>query len=104
MTVTISDEIKRRWPETALGVLVYQAQVEESSPQLLEALHQAADQLAQTYALDTIAKNPHIAATRQAYKALGDLPPRAPQRRRGHAPPGGEGLRPVSHQQRGGGE
>lgn len=74
MTVTISDEIKGRWPETALGVLVYQAQVEESSPQLLEALRQAADQLAQTYALDTIAKNPHIAATRQAYKALGTSP------------------------------
>ncbi|MFQ9411453.1 MAG: phenylalanine--tRNA ligase beta subunit-related protein [Evtepia gabavorous] len=30
--------------------------------------------LAQQYTLDTIAKHPHIAATRQAYKALGASP------------------------------
>lgn len=74
MTVTISQEIKTRWPEAALGLLIYEAQVEESSPQLLAALDQSIQDLAQQYALDTIAKNPHIEATRKAYKALGTSP------------------------------
>lgn len=74
MTVTISQEIKTRWPEAALGLLMYEAQVEESSPRLLAELEQAVQRLAQEYALDTIAKNPHIDATRRAYKALGTSP------------------------------
>lgn len=43
-------------------------------PQLLAQFDQTVASLAQQYTLDTIAKHPHIAATRQAYKALGASP------------------------------
>ena len=74
MTFTISPAIKQCWPETALGLLLYQVQVTPSSPQLLAQFDQTVASLAQQYTLDTIAKHPHIAATRQAYKALGASP------------------------------
>ena len=74
MTFTISPAIKQCWPETALGLLLYQVQVAPSSPQLLAQFDQTVASLAQQYTLDTIAKHPHIAATRQAYKALGASP------------------------------
>ena len=45
-----------------------------SSPQLLAQFDQTVASLAPQYTLDTIAKHPHIAATRQAYKALGASP------------------------------
>ncbi|MFR2156254.1 MAG: B3/4 domain-containing protein [Evtepia gabavorous] len=74
MTFTISPAIKQCWPETALGLLLYQVQVAPSPPQLLAQFDQTVASLAQQYTLDTIAKHPHIAATRQAYKALGASP------------------------------
>ena len=74
MTFTISPAIKQCWPETALGLLLYQVQVAPGSPQLLAQFDQTVASLAQQYTLDTIAKHPHIAATRQAYKALGASP------------------------------
>ena len=66
MTFTISPAIKQCWPETALGLLLYQVQVAPSSPQLLAQFDQTVASLAQQYTLDTIAKHPHIAATRRS--------------------------------------
>ena len=40
MTFTISPAIKQCWPETALGLLLYQVQVAPSSPQLLAQFDQ----------------------------------------------------------------
>lgn len=82
MTFTISPAIKQCWPETALGLLLYQVQVAPSSPQLLAQFDQTVASLAQQYTLDTIAKHPHIAATRQAYKAWGPPPTNTGTRRR----------------------
>lgn len=104
MTFTISPAIKQCWPETALGLLLYQVQVAPSSPQLLAQFDQTVASLAQQYTLDTIAKHPHIAATRQAYKALGASPHEhrnaAEAMLRRVVKPGG----PLPHQQCGGGE
>ena len=60
MTFTISPAIKQCWPETALGLLLYQVQVAPSSPQLLAQFDQTVASLAQQYTLD--------------YKALGASP------------------------------
>lgn len=75
MQISIAPELQARWPQTALGVLVYEVQVAPSSPALLARFDQTAAQLASRFTLDTIAQQPHIAATRQAYKALGGPPP-----------------------------
>lgn len=47
MTFTISPAIKQCWPETALGLLLYQVQVAPSSPQLLAQFDQTVASLAQ---------------------------------------------------------
>lgn len=74
MPCSISPDVLARWPQTCLGVLVYSVQVTPSSPALLEEFDRTVAQLAGQFALDTIAQQPHIAATRQAYKALGASP------------------------------
>ena len=51
MTFTISPAIKQCWPETALGLLLYQVQVAPSSPQLLAQFDQTVASLAQQYTL-----------------------------------------------------
>lgn len=89
MTFTISPAIKQCWPETALGLLLYQVQVAPSSPQLLAQFDQTVASLAQQYTLDTIAKHPHIAATRPGLQGPGASPTNTGTRG-GHAPAGGE--------------
>lgn len=74
MHISISEEVRSVCPGAALGILCYRAKVEPSSPQLLQAFDAALARLADEYQMDTIAKNPHIAATRSAYKALGKSP------------------------------
>lgn len=74
MQVTISEEVKTLWPETALGILRYTAVVEPSSPALLEVFESAIAELTSKHELATIAQIPHIASTRKAYKALGKSP------------------------------
>lgn len=74
MNITISEEVKTLCPGTALGILHYTALVQPSSPELLDAFEAAVRELAGQYEMSAIAKNPRIAATRQAYKALGKSP------------------------------
>lgn len=74
MNITISKEVKTLCPGTALGILHYTALVQPSSPELLDAFEAAVRELAGQYEMSAIAKNPRIAATRQAYKALGKSP------------------------------
>ena len=75
MNITIASDLKERVPEAALGVLRYQVQVEPSTEALLGVFEERISALAGQYTLETIVQNPHIAATRQAYKALGKSPP-----------------------------
>ena len=74
MNISISEEIRTLWPETALGVLQYEANVELSSPALLEVFEATIADLANQHELAAIAQLPHIASTRKAYKALGKSP------------------------------
>ncbi|MDU2066560.1 MAG: phenylalanine--tRNA ligase beta subunit-related protein [Sporomusaceae bacterium] len=74
MKIFISNEIKTLCPGATLGVLHYKVKVEPSSTKLLEIFEGTVAKLASEYTLDVIAKNPHIFATRQAYKALGKSP------------------------------
>lgn len=74
MNIQISQEIKERWENTALGVLIYSAKVEESSPQLLEYFQKRIEELHHRYSISDIANMPHIQSTRNAYKAFGKSP------------------------------
>ena len=76
MTIAIEDEIRRACPGAALGVLHYHAEVGESGPALLALFDRTVEDLARRYALDQIAALPHVAATRAAYKTLGQDPHR----------------------------
>ncbi len=74
MKTSVSNEIKTLCPGAALGVLHYKVTVEPSSTQLLDFFDSTIAKLSDEYTLDAIVQNPHIAATRQAYKALGKSP------------------------------
>ena len=74
MKLTISEEIKTLWPQTALGVLHYTAHVTPSSPALLEEFEAAIQQIAQAYKLEQIASQHAVNATRKAYRAFGKDP------------------------------
>ena len=74
MKISISEEVRAKCPEAALGILQYDAEVTPSSPALLEVFETALQDLEKQYSLETIAQIPHIAATRKAYKALGKSP------------------------------
>ncbi|BAE82908.1 B3/B4 domain-containing protein [Desulfitobacterium hafniense] len=71
---SISDELVSLCPGAALGVLFYKAAVMPSTPKLISLFDDTITTLAKDYSTETIAQNPHIAATRQAYKALGKSP------------------------------
>lgn len=74
ITISVSPELKEQWPAAALGILEYTAQVERSDTGLLSAFDGTVTALSEAYTLESIGKNPHIAATRQAYKAFGKSP------------------------------
>lgn len=74
MNFFISDELQRLYPDAALGVLHYRASVQKSTPALLELLDKTISELQAQYTMDDIARIPQIAATRNAYKALGKSP------------------------------
>jgi len=71
---TIASELKKLWPNTALGIVRYEAEVAESSAEELAAFDGLAAELGNRYHLEDIAKIPHIDATRKAYRALGKSP------------------------------
>ena len=82
MTFTISPAIKQCWPETALGLLLYQVQVAPSSPQLLAQFDQTVASLAQQYTLDTIAKHPTSPPPARPTRPWGPPPTNTGTRRR----------------------
>ena len=74
MDIVIDSSLKSMWPEMALGVLEYEAEVLKSPDELLDAFEDTIEKLSDEYCMDDIAKLQHIAATRKAYKALGKNP------------------------------
>ncbi len=82
MTFTISPAIKQCWPETALGLLLYQVQVAPSSPSCWPSSTRPWPAWPSSIPWTPSPKHPHIAATRQAYKALGASPTNTGTRRR----------------------
>ncbi len=74
MRIQISDELKKLHPGTALGILHYKVKVKKSNEQLLSTFDKKVEELAAQYKMEDIAKLPHIATTRTAYKAFGKKP------------------------------
>jgi len=74
MKISISDEVYSICPEAALGVLSYKATVVPSTQELIKLFDDTVAALSEEYSIEKIAQNPHINATRQAYKALGKSP------------------------------
>ena len=74
MQISISSEVTALCPKTTLGVLCYEIDVEPSSPELLQLFDDTVAKLCRDYSLESVTKNPHIASTRQAYKAFGKSP------------------------------
>lgn len=74
MRIDISNEVKTLCPAAALGILHYKVNVRPSPEELLALLEGTIERLSGEYTMKTIAENPHIAATRRGYKALGKDP------------------------------
>lgn len=73
--ILIDDSLRAVLPGAALGVLSCTADVGESSAEQRAGFDALTANLLQKYKeLADVAKNPHIAATREAYKALGKDP------------------------------
>lgn len=74
MTIGIDNTLKRLCPGTTLGVLHYKATVAPSSQAQRTDFDQKIVQLQGSTLLESVTQNPHIAATREAYKVLGKKP------------------------------
>ena len=74
MDISISEALKKMWPQAALGILEYEADVVKSSDELLDAFEGAIEKLSDEHCMEDIAKLPHVEATRRAYKTLGKNP------------------------------
>ncbi|MBP3402327.1 MAG: hypothetical protein J6L82_00285 [Alphaproteobacteria bacterium] len=73
--ILIDDSLKALLPRAALGVLSCAADVAESGAGQLEEFDKLTEALETKYPdLPFVAQNPHVAATREAYKALGKDP------------------------------
>ncbi len=72
--IQIDETISAAVPDAALGVLTCSAVVAESSADLLADFDDTVKAMQDDYTLEKVAQNPHVAATRKAYKALGKDP------------------------------
>lgn len=73
--ILIDDSLRAIVPDAALGVLSCTADAAESSAGQLAEFDALTERLSEKYReLSDIAENPHVAATRRAYKALGKDP------------------------------
>ena len=73
MDIVIDSSLKSIWPETALGVLEYEAEVVKSPDELLDAFEDTIEKLSDEYCMDDIAKLQHIAATRRRIRRWGKI-------------------------------
>lgn len=73
---SVSDAIKKLFPQVMLGILVTEIQVSESSPEILKRSHEIISQITSQYSIESISLIPAIAQTRSAYRKLGKDPAR----------------------------
>ncbi|MCQ1529344.1 B3/B4 domain-containing protein [Lutispora saccharofermentans] len=74
MDVKISKELSELRPGAALMVLSYEAEVKESSAELLALLDKTIDNIHSRYTMTDLAELIHIKDTRTAYRNLGKSP------------------------------
>ena len=76
LDITISDKLKSKWFNTAIGSLQANVVVKESDQKLIEKLDSACIDFASKYEVENISKLKVINDSRKAYKALGKDPAR----------------------------
>lgn len=76
MNMTISQEIKEKWPQMRLGCIRCQVQVEESPQGLKDLLEELNSTLQSTIKTEEISAQPAIFSGREAYRAFGKKPTR----------------------------
>lgn len=76
MKILISKELKEKCTSISLGILRYNADVTNSSPELLKHFDRVISKLRNEYALNDIIENKHLKSTRLAYKSFGKDPNR----------------------------
>lgn len=75
--ITIDEEMKKLWKNSALGCIQCKVQVEESSEELLKEIQDFSEELQETiHNVPDIPKREKIADTRSAYRAFGKEPSR----------------------------
>lgn len=74
INIKISEEIKERCPNIALGVIEGKVQVGFSSNSLLDEINTCCDLLKRDLKLEELTSNLRIKAGREAYKSLGKSP------------------------------
>ena len=72
--IKISEEIKKRWPNTVLGVLYATVKVNESCEELINEIDDYCNGLKEELNLTELVEERNIRAGREAYKALGKSP------------------------------
>ena len=76
MKVEISSEIKEKCPNLKLAIIQCHVQNSETSAEFWQEMDAEIQRIRTSYLIEEINKRPAIAATRQAYKALGKDPNR----------------------------
>ena len=74
--IEIDPILKEKLPAYCLAALSFELEVEKSSEELKQAMAELATETMDTLTLETLLKEPRIAAARNGYKALGKDPSR----------------------------
>jgi len=75
-TINISEEIRQKWPQTALGSITARVTVTESPEKLKELLSSTAEKINKRLKIEDVSQLPPIKQGRKAYKAFGKDPAR----------------------------
>lgn len=76
LNIKISEQLKLRWNEIAIGSLQADIQVKPSDKKLIEKLDDACSKFSEKFKVEDISKLKPIADSRKAYKTLGKDPAR----------------------------
>lgn len=74
MNFEISEEIINLWPDTKLGIINYDINVEKSSGDFLNFFDDETEKIKNKYQISDISLFRHIKTTREAYKKFGKSP------------------------------
>ena len=76
LDIKISDELKSKWREIAIGSIQCNIKVTQSDSELLQKLDEVCSEFANNHKVEDISKLKPIADSRKAYKTLGKDPAR----------------------------